>query len=93
MMNVTRRQFLKVCGASAAALGLSTADLGLLKKALANENGPTVIWLQGAGCTGCSESFLNWITSSGSPSQSAADVLIDSINLVYHPKLMALSGQ
>jgi len=92
-MKVTRRQFLKVCGASAAALSLSTADLGLLKKALANPNGPTVIWLQGAGCTGCSESFLNWITSSGSPSQTAADVLIDSINLVYHPNLMALAGQ
>lgn len=92
-MNVTRRQFLKICGASAAALGLSTTDLGLLKKALANPNGPSVIWLQGAGCTGCSESFLNWITSSGSPVQTAATVLTDSINLVYHPNLMALAGQ
>jgi hydrogenase small subunit len=92
-MKVTRRQFLKICGASAAALGISATDLALLEKALANENGPTIIWLQGAGCTGCSESFLNWVSSSGTPSQTAADVLIDSINLVYHPNLMALAGQ
>jgi len=90
-MKITRRDFLKLCGVSAAALGLSTTDLGLLEQVIANPAGPTVIWLQGAGCTGCSESFLNRISPSAP--ETAADVLIDSINLIYHPTLMATAGQ
>ena len=90
-MNVSRRDFLKFCGISTAAVGLSTSELGLLEKALASPNGPSVIWLQGSGCTGCSESFLNRISATGP--KTAAEVLINSINLVYHPNLMALAGQ
>ena len=89
-MNISRREFLKLCGISAAAIGLTASDLKLLKKALANPYGPTVIWLQGSGCTGCSESFLNFISTTRP--QTAADVLISSINLTYHPNLMALAG-
>lgn len=90
-MQISRRDFLKFLGASAATLGLSGTDLGRLQKALANPGGPSVIWLQGAGCTGCSESFLNRI--SASDPKTAADVLINSVNLMYHPNLMALSGE
>jgi hydrogenase small subunit len=90
-MQISRRDFLKYCGVSAGALGLSVTELGRLEEALANPNAPTVIWLQGSACTGCSVSFLNRISNS-SP-QTAADVLINSINLVYHPNLMALAGQ
>jgi hydrogenase small subunit len=90
-MGITRRDFLKYCSLSAAALGLSSMDLLDLKKALANPNGPKVLWLQGAACTGCSVSFLNLI-SKNSPA-SAADVLVNYINLVYHPNLSGLAGQ
>jgi hydrogenase small subunit len=90
-MNVSRRDFLKFCGLSAAAVGLSTSELGLLEKALASPSGPSVIWLQGSGCTGCSESFLNRISTTAPT--TAADVLINNINLVYHPNLMSLAGQ
>jgi hydrogenase small subunit len=90
-MKVSRRDFLKFLGASAATLGLSGTDWGRLQKVLANPNGPSVIWLQGAGCTGCSESFLNRISTSDP--KTAADVLINSVNLMYHPNLMALSGE
>jgi NiFe hydrogenase small subunit HydA len=86
-MNISRRDFLKLCGASAAAIGLTATDLRLLQRALANPNAPTVIWLQGRGCT---ESFLNRISTSNP--KTAADVLINSINLTYHPNLMALAG-
>jgi hydrogenase small subunit len=89
-MKVTRRDFLKFCGISAAALGLSAGDLKLLKEALANPNGPTVLWLQGTSCTGCSISFLNRISNTAPT--TAADLLINSINLAYHPNLMALAG-
>lgn len=88
-MQITRRDFLKICGVSAAALGLSGTDLVRLEQALAAPDAPTVLWLQGSGCTGCSMSFLNYISSSG----DAGDVLINSINLAYHPNLMGAAGQ
>jgi len=89
-MRISRRDFLKICGISAGALGLNATDLARLKEALANSNGPAVIWLQGSACTGCSVSFLNRISTSAP--LTAKDVLIDSVNLVYHPNLMALAG-
>lgn len=89
-MKISRRDFLKLCGASAGALGLSMTELGRLEKALANVDGPKVLWLQGSACTGCSVSFLNRI--SGTAPLTAADVLIKSINLIYHPNLMSLAG-
>ncbi len=89
-MKITRRDFLKFCGLSAAALGLSATDMGRLKEVLADPNGPKVIWLQGSSCTGCSVSFLNRI-SNVAP-LTAADVLVNSIDLIYHPNLMALAG-
>jgi NiFe hydrogenase small subunit HydA len=89
-MNVSRRDFLKAVSLSAAALGLTQADVLRLHRALADPNAPSVVWLQGAGCTGCSVSFLNRM--SGQAPQTAADVLINSINLVYHPNVMALAG-
>jgi hydrogenase small subunit len=50
-----------------------------------------VVWLQGAACTGCSVSFLNRISNSAP--RTAADVLISTINLTYHPNLMAVAGE
>ena len=47
-MNTTRRDFLKYCGMSAAALGLTMTDMLSLEEALANPNGPSVLWLQGS---------------------------------------------
>jgi len=54
--------------------------------ALAAERKPPVIWLQGAGCTGCSVSLLN------SVSVSIEKVLLDVISLRYHPTVMAGAG-
>ena len=92
-MNISRRDFLKYCGLSATAIGLSATDLALLEKALANPKGPSVIWLQGAGCTGCSVSLMNRISSAANEVKDVGDLLINYINLVYHPNLMALAGQ
>ncbi len=90
-MKISRRDFLRYCGISAAALGLSATDLMKLSEALATTSGPQVLWLIGSACTGCSVSFLNRI-SADSPT-TAADVLINNINLTYHPTLMAIAGQ
>jgi hydrogenase small subunit len=90
-MEISRRDFLKYCGLTAAVLGLSSSDLLLLEEALANPSGPKVLWLQGSSCTGCSMSFLNYISTSAPT--SPADVLINNINLAYHPNLMSMAGQ
>ena len=93
-MGITRRDFLKYCGISAAALGLSSLDLVRLEEALATTAGPQVIWLQGSGCTGCSMSFLNFINAAvGADPTDAGDILLNHINLLYHPNLMAAAGQ
>ncbi len=65
---LTRRQFLQYCMTSAAALGLSQADILKLKEALAAQTGcltPTlpVIWLSGQACSGCVTSLLNRVVS------------------------------
>jgi hydrogenase small subunit len=70
---------------------LGPQELAGLKTALANPDAPSVLWLQGSGCSGCTISFLNYVA----PSEplDAADVLIKSVNLVYHPTLSAGAGE
>lgn len=88
-MKVTRREFLKYCTASAAALGLTSA-LGPLAKALAAGSGPPIIWLSASSCTGCTVSLANRVSSSAPV--DLADLLINTINLAYHPNLMGAAG-
>ncbi len=88
-MKVTRRDFMKYCTASAAVLGLHSA-LGPLAKALAAGGGPPIIWLSAASCTGCTVSLANRISSSAPV--DLADLLINTINLAYHPNLMGAAG-
>lgn len=90
-MTISRRDFLKYCTAAAAALGLSSLDLGLLQTALAAPGAPNILWLHGSGCTGCSVSLLNRVAASAPV--SVADLLQTSVNLVYHVTLMGASGE
>jgi len=89
-MKITRRDFMKYCSASAAALGLTSA-LGPLAKALASTNGPPIIWIKGASCSGCTVSLANRISSSAPV--DLADLLVNTIDLMYHPTLMAAAGE
>ncbi|MRR05912.1 MAG: twin-arginine translocation signal domain-containing protein [Deltaproteobacteria bacterium] len=88
-MKVTRREFLKYCTASAVALGLTSA-LGPLARALAAGNGPPIIWLSASSCTGCTVSLANRVSSSAPV--DLTDLLINTINLAYHPNLMGAAG-
>lgn len=90
---ITRREFIKYCMASSAALGLSPSVVGKLGEALAagGEGLPSVIWLSGASCTGCTVSLANRFVPSG-PVTDVADLLINYINLAFHPNLMAAAG-
>ncbi len=89
-MQISRRSFLQHCTATAATLGITAAELLSVSEALANPSAPSVIWLQGSGCTGCTISFLNYVSATAP--QSAADILITNINLLYHPNLSAAAG-
>lgn len=92
MTTLTRREFLRYCGFSAAAMALTSGKLGLLSEALASPTAPSVIWLHGSSCTGCSVSILNRIADAAGPAPTIKEVLSDAINLVYHATLMTPAG-
>jgi hydrogenase small subunit len=61
-----------------------------LGQVLAGPANPKVVWLNGASCSGCSVSLLNRISDDGPT--TAADLLINWINLGFHPTLMDAAG-
>lgn len=92
-MKITRRDFLKYCTASAAALGLDACGLQRLEAALAEDGAPTIIWLHGSGCQGDSVSFLNLFANLDPVGDvTAGEVLLDYVNLAYHTVVMASAG-
>jgi len=98
-MNVNRRDFLKASAAIAGALALKGSGLMQLQKVMAGGGSkPPVIWLQGQGCTGCSVSLMNstyfmGLDDYGKPKNMTIDkLLIDTIDLRYHPTVMAAAG-
>jgi len=92
-MSVSRRSFLRYCTLSAAALGLDALKLRLLNEALANPAAPSVVWLNGSSCTGCSVSFLNRISDVPGQPVDVVDVVGHAINLVFHPTIMSAAGE
>jgi hydrogenase small subunit len=86
---VSRRDFLKYCAATAAALGLAKWEF-TAKVAEALEKAgtkPPVIWLEGQDCAGCSVAFT------GALYPRAASIILDKISLRYHEVIMAASGR
>lgn len=85
---ISRREFLKYCAATAAALGLSELEFTTkVAQALeAASEKPPVIWLEGQDCAGCS------ISLTGALNPPAASIILDKISLRYHEAVMAASG-
>ncbi len=90
---VTRRSFLKLCAGVAAAAGLSQVAIPRVAEALEKSViGATsgdlypVIWIEGASCTGCTESFAQIETP------DVASVVLDVISLNYSETLSAAAG-
>jgi hydrogenase small subunit len=71
---------------SAAALGVSQLQIDRLDSVLASTTAPPVLWLIGSACTGCSVSLLN------ATNPTIDTVLTQTINLKFHPTLMAAAG-
>lgn len=89
-MSLERRDFLKLCSATVAGMGVSQLFSPAVHEALAaslDGSRPPVLWIQGSGCTGCSVSLLN------STEPRIADVLLKIISLEYHPTVMAWEGE
>jgi len=86
-MRISRREFFRAAAGMAGVLGLQSSGLLKLQEALAGAGNPSVIWLQGQGCTGCSVSFLNSVYYA-----TVDTLLLDKINLEYHPNVMAPAG-
>jgi NiFe hydrogenase small subunit HydA len=93
MKSIDRRLFLRYALQSAAALGIEGSVLGRLQAAhAAGGSGlPTVLWLAGGACTGCTVSLANRVSST-SP-KDLGDLLLNGIDLRFHPNLMGAAGQ
>ena len=90
---VSRRSFLKLCGTIAVAAGLSELAAPRVAQALEGSvigatkgNLYPVIWIEGASCTGCTESFAQVETP------DPASVVLDLISLNYCETLSAAAG-
>ncbi|MCL1917326.1 MAG: hydrogenase small subunit [Peptococcaceae bacterium] len=83
---VTRRDFLKLCTATAAMLGLGATAVPKIVQALEANPPVSVIYLNLQECTCCSESFIR----SGHP--LASELILDLITLEYMDVLQAGAG-
>lgn len=82
----TRRDFLKMCTALAATLGLDYTQSDKVVKAMETNSRVPVVWLQFQDCTGCSESFIR------SSQPKVESVIFNMISLEYDEVLCAASG-
>jgi len=84
-----RREFLKAVHKALVVVGgasfFSIEELEALE--LSEKDKPDVIWLQAMSCDGCSTSFLN------NTDVSILDILTKFTNIIYHPTLMAATGE
>jgi hydrogenase small subunit len=83
---VSRRDFLRVCTAAAAAVGLGPLAAQRFAEAAAAGIKPSVIWLHFQECTGCTESLLR------TTHPPVDDLILDLISLDYHETLFAAAG-
>jgi hydrogenase small subunit len=85
-LNISRREFLQFCAATAGTLGLPAGAEAAIAKAVAKAQRPSVIWLHFQECTGCSESLLR------AEHPTLEKLILDVISLDYHETLMAAAG-
>jgi hydrogenase small subunit len=91
---ISRRSFIKYCLGSAAVLGLDATVIGKFQKAYAGDDTlPTVIWLEGSSCSGCTISLTNLIgNASDEGPTDIADLLINKVNMAFSKTLMSAAG-
>lgn len=86
-MSLSRREFLKIMGGTAAAVAFPSVIIQGCKKAIETAKARTpVIWLQAQSCSGCSVSLLN------KKNPDIVSVITEHISLNYHQTIMAGTG-
>jgi hydrogenase small subunit len=85
-LGLQRRDFLKICGAITASMGLPSTAVGAVANAIAQAKRPSVIWLHFQECTGCTESLLR------AEHPTIEKLILDLISLDYHETLFAAAG-
>ncbi len=83
---VGRRDFLKVCSAAAAAVGLPAWAGEKMAETVAKGKKPSVVWLHYQECTGCTESLLR------TSHPDVGSLILDLVSLDYHETLFAAAG-
>jgi hydrogenase small subunit len=83
---VSRRDFIKVCSAAAAAVGLP-AWAGEKMAENVGKKKPSVVWLHFQECTGCTESLLR------TSHPDVGSLILDLVSVDYHETLFAAAGK
>lgn len=86
LAGMTRREFLTYCTGIAATLGLSPAFGVKIANAAVAAPRPTVIWLSGQACTGCTETLLR------TNHPTLETLILETISLDYNETLMTGAG-
>jgi hydrogenase small subunit len=84
---LSRRDFVKVCSAAAAAVGLPAWAGEKMAENVAKGRKPSVVWLHFQECTGCTESLLR------SSHPDVGSLILDLVSLDYHETLFAAAGR
>ncbi|ERK16985.1 hydrogenase 2 small subunit [Serratia fonticola] len=84
---VNRRDFMKLCAALAATMGLSTKAAAEIADSVGSPQRPPVIWIGAQECTGCTESLLR------ATHPTIENLLLDVISMEYHEVLSAAFGE
>ena len=82
---VNRRDFIKFCTMTTAALALPVTMVGTVAAAVADARLP-VIWVEYQSCSGDSEAFLR------ANQPTAGEIILDLISLEYSEVVMAAAG-
>jgi hydrogenase small subunit len=83
---LSRRDFVKVCSAAAAAVGLPAWAGEKMADNVAKGKKPSVIWLHYQECTGCTESLLR------ANAPDLGELILDLVSLDFHETLAAPAG-
>ncbi|HBO23167.1 MULTISPECIES: hydrogenase 2 small subunit [unclassified Providencia] len=84
---INRRDFMKLCTALAATMGLSSKAAAQIAESVGNPERPPVIWIGAQECTGCTESLLC------ATHPTLENLILDTISLEYHEVLSAAFGE
>nr|WP_319490627.1 hydrogenase small subunit [uncultured Desulfobacter sp.] len=83
---IDRREFMKFCGGMAALMGMEASFIPDIAHALTTKKRPSVVYLHGAECTGCTEGLLR------ASEPFFDEILMNVISLDYCETVMAAAG-